>query len=106
MVMIVRQSAFVDSVRFLKKVHEGASCLHESKALKAGSSSPDATNHIAPMLASLVKPAMNNPGNDHQHRCLDKDFSARILRLEQKTATLGLQVDKLIKTMDRLFPSS
>jgi hypothetical protein len=49
---------------------------------------------------------MNNPGNDHQYRCLDKDLSARILRLEQKTAALGLQVDKLIKTMDRLFPSS
>jgi hypothetical protein len=58
------------------------------------------------MLANLVKPAMNNPGNDHQHRCSDKDLSARILRLEQKTAALGLQVDKLIKTMDRLFPSS
>jgi hypothetical protein len=106
MVMIVRQSVFVDSVRFLKKVHEGASCCHAPKALKAGSSSPDDTNHIAPMLASLVKPAMNNPGNDHQYRCSDKDLSARILRLEQKTAALGLQVDKLIKTMDRLFPSS
>lgn len=105
MVMIVRQSAFVDSVRFLKKVHGSAPCRHAPTALKAESSSPDNTNHIAPMIASLVRPEGNDPGNDHQYCFSDKDLSARILRLEQKTVALGLQVDKLIKAMNRLFPS-
>lgn len=105
MVMIVRKSAFVDSVRFLKKVHDSPSSRHVPGGSKAGSSSPDEANHIAPILASLVKPAMECAGSNHRSLSPDEDLSARILRLEQKTAALGLQVDKLIKVMNRLFPS-
>ena len=105
MVMIVRQSGFVDSVRFLKKVCDNASSRHAPRGLKAGSSSPDDTNHSAPILASLVKPPMECSGSDNQYCFSYEDLSARILRLEQKTAALGLKLDKLIKVMNRLFPS-
>lgn len=102
MVMIVRQSDFVSSVRFLKK-------LHGSRPDSSGCNDPNDTKqrsshdakHIGQILNSLETPSHNCQGQSG-----DQDINARIFKLEQKTTALGLQVNELLKLMNRLFPSS
>lgn len=103
LVMIVRQCGFVDSVRFLKKLHDSSDCRDGS----GENASWQGAHHIGPILDGLVKPpdALEKDSIHSPSPSIDADLSDRILRLEQKTAVLGLQVDKLIKAMNRLFPS-
>jgi hypothetical protein len=102
MVMIVRQSDFVSSIRFLKKLHgsrpgsSGCNALNDTKQR----SSHDA-KHIGQIIDGLI-----TPPHSCQPQSVDQDISARILKLEQKTTALGLQVNELLKLMNRLFPSA
>lgn len=103
LVMIVRQSDFVSSVRFLKKLHgskpDSPGC-NEPNYVKERSLSHNA-KHIGRILDGIEKPPHNC-----QPPSADQDISDRILKLEQKTTALGLQVNKLLKLMNRLFPSA
>jgi len=102
LVMVTRQLDFVASVRFLKK-------LHDSRSVNTVGHDANRAAHIGPIIDDMIKSAdgaaEKTPAQNAQNISADKELSARILRLEQKTAALSLQVDKLLKAMNRLFPS-
>lgn len=111
MVMIVRQCDFVGSVQFLKKLHENRSANiggHDQEGSKTGRKASGGAQHIAQILEAVVKPQIDGIREEsirsRQSLLVDKDLNSRILRLEQKMTALGLQVEKLLKLMNRLFP--
>ena len=45
------------------------------------------------------------PCDNSQPLSMDSDINNRIAKLEQKMEALAYQLNKIIKVMDRLFPS-
>ena len=121
LVMLIRQCNFVDSVRFLKKLHDsmlsGPRCNHVNVGtnlqISHGSlrqSSCSAPVHVSNILNGFIKPMTNSetekqPSDNSQALSMGSDINDRIAKLEQKMEALAYQLDKMLKVMDRLFPS-
>ena len=121
LVMAMRQSDFVDSVCFLKKLHN--TMLSDSVGTtvkvvsnlqpnhkKAKNSACPVPVHLGNVINNIIKPTTSGktqrqPSDSCQSLCIDTDFNDRILKLEQKMEVLAYQFDKITKLIHRLFPS-
>lgn len=121
LVMAIMQSDFVDSVRFLKKLHDRmlsgpignrvnvARDLQTSHTDLKKSACPVPV-HVGNVINDIVKPMINSetekqPSDNRQPLSIDSEVKSRILKLEQKMEVLAYQLDKMLKVMNRLFPS-
>lgn len=121
LVMAIMQSDFVDSVRFLKKLHDSmlsgpignrvnvARDLQTSHTDLKKSACP-APVHVGHILNGIIKPISKSetekqPSDNSQPLSMDRDVKDRIVNLEQKMEALAYQLDKMLKVMNRLFPS-
>ena len=121
LVMAIRQSDFVDSVRFLKKLHDQmlsgpsgnrvnvAGHLQTSHADLKKSACP-APVHVGHILNGIIKPMTKSEtkkqsSDNRQTLSMDSEVKNRILKLEQKMEVLAYQLDKMLQVMNRFFPS-
>jgi hypothetical protein len=121
LVMAIMQSDFVDSVRFLKKLHDRmlsgpignrvnvARDLQTSHTDLKKSACPVPV-HVGNVINDIVKPMINSEtekhlSNNSQTLLMGSEINDRIAKLEQKMEVLAYQLNKMLKVMDRLFPS-
>jgi hypothetical protein len=121
LVMAIMQSDFLDSVRFLRKLHDqtlsgpignrvnAARDLQTSHTDLKKSACP-APVHVGNVINDMVKPMINSetekhPSNNSQTLLMGSEINDRIAKLEQKMEALAYQLNKMLKVMDRLFPS-
>ena len=121
LVMAIMQSDFVDSVRFLKKLHNSmlsgpignrvnvARDLQTSHTDLKKSACPVPV-HVGNVINDIVKPMINSEtekhlSNNSQTLLMGSEINDRIAKLEQKMEVLAYQLNKMLKVMDRLFPS-
>ena len=73
-------------------------------------SSCSAPVHVSNILNGFIKPMTNSetekqPSDNSQTLSMGSDINDRIAKLEQNMEALAYQLDKMLKVMDRLFPS-
>jgi hypothetical protein len=118
LVMVIRQVGFVDSVRFLKKLHDcrlsgpvgsGGNIAGNLQTNHTGSIKPacPVPVHVGNVIKDIIKPMTSGETKrqppDIRHN-LAGDFGERILELEQKMEALAYQFNKITKLINRLFP--
>jgi hypothetical protein len=111
LVMMVRQSDFVNSVHFLKKLHaQMPAAVDHPHDAGTGRPSSGSAKHIGLILDGIMKSVNENiskhPPANAPSPSDDSELSDRILRLEQKMGALKLQVDRLVNAINRLLPSA
>jgi len=118
LVMVIRQVGFVDSVRFLKNLHDsrlsgpvgnGVNVAGDLQTSRTGSikSACPVPVHVGNVIKDIIKPMTSGqtkrqPSDNHHN--LANDLGERILKLEQKMEALAYQFNKITKLINRLFP--
>lgn len=112
LVMVIKHLGFVDSVRFLKKLHDGTDSNWQTSHQGLRQSSCPAPGNLGSILNGFMEPMTNRnvnrkmtPCDSSQPLSMDSDINNRIAKLEQKMEALAYQLNKILKVMDRLFPS-
>lgn len=91
LVMLINQSDFVNSIRFLKKYHQSNQIQPARPDLKVRT---DAPAHIGNVLESIISP----PASVGSSSGTDANLSNRVLALEQKLDRLVQRIEELAKS--------
>ena len=100
LVMIARQTDFVQSVKFLQSIHQKGRYRGETEAVASRDAKTPSNGlcHIGKILDSVLSPAHAVVSK----RRTDKD---RIARLEQKLEHLSRQIENLTRKINNRLPS-